>query len=184
MRAERVGTSLLAAAIVLVAFSILLEGSVSRMLNGVAGVTWFASAVFLVIAVRQGRSRPRDWIAAVVLTALVAFVVTPSDFLPAIVGFGLAGAAVALIAGESEVLWAKVIVGLYLPLHVGTALVKAVWRAVTDGEASIRTDPPPTAALVPMAMLLSAVAAALLVREWRRRQRPGAKALTTRAATE
>jgi hypothetical protein len=179
---ERIGTCLLVAAIVLVALSIVLDGTVSRMLNGLAGMTWFASAGFLVLAARQRGGRVRTWLVAVGLTVLVAFVVTPSDFLPATVGFGLAGMVIALVAGRDETLWARVIVGLYLPLHVGTAMLKAAWRAVTDGDAAIRTDPPPTAALVPAAMLLAAVAGALLVQAWQRRSSGGRGSMPVHAA--
>ena len=182
MSRERIGTGLLVAAIVLVALSIVLDGTVSRMLNGLAGVTWFASAVFLVLAARRQGGSVRTWLVAVGLTVLVAFVVTPSDFLPAAIGFGAAGIASALVAGRDETLWARVIVGLYLPLHVGTAMVRAAWRAASGGEASIRTDPPPTAALVPAAMLLAAIAGALLVQAWQRRSSGGRGSLPVQAA--
>ena len=163
MSKDRIGTGLLVVAIALVAGSIVLEGTVSRILNGLAGVTWIAAAVFLVMAARATRPEPRVWVAVAALTTIVAFVVTPSDFLRAAIGFGVAGAAIALVAGNPETLWARVVVGLYLPLHVGTAMVRAAWRGVTGGESSIRTDPPPTAALVPLVMLLAAMAGAAAV---------------------
>ena len=157
MRLERIGTALLLAATVLVAISILLDGTGARLFNGVAGLTWFAAAAMLCAVAWRRSRRPMVWVTVGLLTGAVAFVVKPSDFLPAIIGFGLAGAIVAWVARRDGVLWARVIVGLYLPFHIGTAVLKAIYRSVSGAEASIRTDPPPTAALVPLTMLLAAV---------------------------
>jgi hypothetical protein len=96
--------------------------------------------------------------------------VKPTDFVPALVGFGLAGMAVSFAAPRYAVLWAKLIVGLYLPFHIGTAVAKAMYRNVTGTEASIRTDPPPTAALVPLVMLAAAIGGAMLVQALRERR--------------
>jgi hypothetical protein len=163
MRLERIGTALLLAATVLVAISILLDGTGARLFNGVAGLTWFAAAAMLCAVAWRRSRRPMVWVTVGLLTGAVAFVVKPSDFLPAIIGFGLAGAIVAWVARRDGVLWAQVIVGLYLPFHIGTAVLKAIYRSVSSAEASIRTDPPPTAALVPLTMLLAAVLGAYLV---------------------
>lgn len=170
MNFEKTGTLVLVAATILVAFSILLDGAAARLLNGAAGLAWFSAATLMAIAAWQTAPRKVVWLAAVGLTALVAFVVTPSAFVPAIVGFGVAGAAIAFVARRDIVLWAKVVVGLYLPLHIATAVAKAVYRGATGGEASLRTDPPPTAALVPLVMLLAAVASASLVGAWQDRR--------------
>jgi hypothetical protein len=160
---ERRGTWMLIAAVILVALSIVLSGSAAKAFNGLAGMTWFAAAAMLGIAAWRLRSGRTLWAAAIILTAMVAFVVKPSDFVPAIAGFGLAGLAIALVTGRQDrYLWAKLIVGLYLPFHIGTAVLRAVYRSMTGSEASIRSEPPPTAELVPIAMLLSAVAGAWL----------------------
>lgn len=168
---ERTGTIVLMVATLVVAISIVVDGTASRLFNGLGGVAWFASAAILAVATRKTRASIATWGVAFALTALLAFVVTPSDFSRAIVGFGGAGVAIALVSSRNEVLWAKLIVALYLPLHVGTAILKSVWRSVVGGDASIRTDPPPTAALVPMAMLVAAVAGALAVGYLQRRSR-------------
>ncbi len=160
MNIEKTGTFVLLAATLLVALSILLDGTTSRLLNGVAGITWFTAAGLIGIAAWRSSNRWSLWSLAIGLTALVAFVVTPSDFVPAMIGFGLAGSAVAIVARDHAVLWSKLVVGLYLPFHIGTAVARAIYRNTTGGEATLRTDPPPTAALVPIVMLGTAVACA------------------------
>ncbi|MGI8964210.1 MAG: hypothetical protein ACR2GI_06880, partial [Thermomicrobiales bacterium] len=60
-----------------------------------------------------------------------------------------------------------IVVALYLPFHIGAAVGKAVYRNIIGSEAAIRSDPPPTAAIVPIAMLLAALGGALIVR-WAR----------------
>lgn len=173
MNLEKIGTTTLFVATGLVALSILLDGSMARFFNGAGGLTWFAAAGLLGIAAWRS-SRPLTlWSAVILATALVAFVVTPSDFLPAIIGVGLAGTAVAIVARDNAVLWSKLVVGLYLPFHIGTAIAKAVYRSLTDNEAALRTDPPPTAALVPLVMLVTAIACGTAVEAYRQRRTPG-----------
>lgn len=164
MNSEKLGTIVLFAATVLVAVSILLDGTASRLINGAAGLAWFLAAGLLAIAAWRSSQRWSHWLVAFALTGLVAFVVTPSDFLPAMIGFSLAGAVIAVVVRDDAVLWAKVVVGLYLPFHIGTAIAKAIYRGATGGEATLRTDPPPTAALVPLVMLVTAVACASVVK--------------------
>ncbi|MBA2468519.1 MAG: hypothetical protein H0V37_03865, partial [Chloroflexia bacterium] len=123
-----------------------------------------SAAGLLGLAAWRTSRRWTVWVAAFALTCLVAFVVTPSDFVAAVVGFGLACTAIAVVARDNTVLWSKLVVGLYLPFHIGTAVAKAVYRGATGGESTIRTDPPPTAAFVPLVMLLTAIACGLAVR--------------------
>ncbi len=174
MNLEKIGTMILLAATILVAISILLDGTASRLFNGAAGLAWFSAAGLLGIAAWRTSRRWNLWLAAFGLTGLVAFVVTPSDFVPAMIGFGLAGTVIAILARDEAVLWAKLVVGLYLPLHIGTAVAKAIYRNATGGEAGLRTDPPPTAALVPLIMLLAAVVCATTVKAYRDGRTPAA----------
>ena len=162
MNVQRVGTIVLLAATGLVAASILAGGDVGKILNGMAGLTWFAAAGLLGIAAAKTGRGFDVWASAIVLTAGVAFLVKPTDFLPAILGFGLAGSVIALIARRDAVLWATFIVGLYLPMHIGTAVGKAIYRSIAGQEASIRSEPPPTAAMIPFVMLAPSVAGALV----------------------
>jgi hypothetical protein len=57
-----------------------------------------------------------------------------------------------------------------LPEHLGVALVKAIVREIRNQPANVRTDPPPTAALVPLAMIVAAWGAAMLVERYRSRK--------------
>jgi len=162
MRLEIAGTIALAAATVIAAASILAGGDAGRVLNGVAGLTWFAAAGLLGMATFGVTRHWRPWLIAVAMTIVVAFFVKPSDLQPAIVGFGLAGFVMALVAGRHGTLWAKFVVALYLPLHIGSALAKATYLSLSGSEAAIRSDPPPTAAIIPIVMLLAAVGGALV----------------------
>jgi hypothetical protein len=170
MTLERIGTIALVSATVLVGVSILLDGTLSRLFNGVAGLTWFAAAGLLGLAAWRSSRSWTLWLSVLGLTSLVAFVVTPSAMVPAMIGFGIAGSVIAMLAPNRPVLWAKLVVGLYLPFHIGTAIAKAIYRSATGGEVALRTDPPPTAAMVPLVMLASAVAGSLAVQAWTRRR--------------
>jgi hypothetical protein len=167
MKPELFGTVALVAATIIVGASILVGGDAGRLLNGVSGLIWFAAAGTLGLAAFRVKPAWHVWAFAVAMTGVVAFVVKPSDLVLAIVGFGLAGAAMAVVAGPHGLLWAKIVVALYLPFHIGAAVAKAVYRSLSGNEAAIRSDPPPTAAIVPIAMLLAALGGALIVR-WAR----------------
>jgi len=166
MTFERIGTGVLFLATVLVAISILLDGAAARVINGAAGITWFAAASLLGLAAWRSARPVWVWGAALVLTSLVAFVVKPVDFAAAVVGFGLAGTAIAIAGRPYPVLWSKLIVALYLPFHIGTAIARVLYRSAAGDEAAIRTDPPPTAALVPLVMLLTAIASGYAIQAW------------------
>lgn len=163
MKLEVFGTIALAAATVIVGASILAGGEAGRVLNGVSGLTWFGAAGLLGVAAFRLRHGWRVWAVAVAMTGVVAFVVKPSDLMLAIVGFGLAGAAMTVVAAPHGVLWAKFVVALYLPFHIGAAVGRAVYRSLSGSEAVIRSDPPPTAAMVPIAMLLAGLGGALMI---------------------
>ncbi len=161
------GTWLLLLATIVVGLSIILDGTPSRILNGLAGIMWFGAAAMLVVAGMRLSRRAGLWIGLVALTAVVAFVVKPSDLLLATIGFVACGAIAQLLAGDGRLIWSVLIAALYLPLHIGTAVIRALVRSISGHEAAIRTDPPPTAALVPLAMLLAAIAGGLLVQKFR-----------------
>lgn len=155
---ERVATLVLVAATIMVGISIVTEGNTAKVLNGIAGATWFvATVLFITLGMKIDRT-PRIWISVLVLTAVVAFVVRPSDILLAGLGFFFAGLLASFVAGRKNLVWAKMVPALYLPMHIGTAIVKAMVRSALGMESVIRTDPPPTAALVPIMMVIAAVA--------------------------
>lgn len=167
---ERVGTALLVGATGVVGVSIAAGGEVGRVLNGVGGLTWFSAAGVMVAAARQGERRGWQWPAAMALTGAVAFVIKPTDATLAIAGFGVAGAVMALLAVDRPVLWAKLIPALYLPAHIGTALLKVAGRELLGLEASVRTQPPPIAFAVPALMVAAAWASGAVAGEIRKRR--------------
>ena len=150
---------LLLAAAALVGVAIAAEGAVARGLNGVGGVGWLVAAVLLTRSLLIERRRGFAVVAVVGVAAVLALVVRPSNLVAAIVGFFVAGALVALAGRDRPVHWALLVPALWLPLH----LVIAVGRAIGDGGGRVRTDPPPTAALVPLAMVLAAAAGGWVV---------------------
>jgi hypothetical protein len=89
----------------------------------------------------------------------------------ATIGSGGAGLVAGLVARRDPIFWAKLIPALYLPLHIGTAVLKAVGRSALGIESSIRTEPPPTAAIVPAAMLVLATAGGWFASKLRQRRR-------------
>ncbi len=171
MRYEKLGSMLLIGATFIVGASIVLDGEIARTLNGIGGIAWFAAAGVLAVAASGSSRSPLVWAAAVLLTTLVAFIIRPSDLLLAIVGFGLAGAAIVWLAPSHELLWATLIVGLYLPFHIAAAIVRMIGRSLAGIEATIRTDPPPTAPLVPLVMVIAATGGGL-VAQYLAKRRP------------
>jgi hypothetical protein len=173
---ERVGTALLVGATGVVGVSIAAGGEVGRVLNGVGGLSWFAAAGFMVAAAGQRERRSWQWPAAIALTGAVAFVIKPTDATLAIAGFGVAGAIMGLVVERDPVLWAKLIPALYLPAHIGTALLKVAAREVLGLEASVRTQPPPIAFAVPAIMVAAAWVGGYLAVVIRQRRSPGPSA--------
>jgi len=167
---EQTGTVLLVAAALVVAVAIMASGPIARGTNGVAGILWISSSVMLIAA--RGDD-PRFWsrlaIVAAIGLGLVLFI-KPSDLTWAVAGFGTGGVLIAVLFGEQGVGWAKVLPALWLPEHLGTAIGRAVYRAVRVLPTSVRTDPPPTAAFVPLAMILAAWGGAVIVERLRNRQ--------------
>lgn len=154
---ERKATVTLAAATVIVGASIVADGTLARTLNGVAGLTWFSSSAMFIVEGRRRGSSPLQWTGILALIAGVAFVIKPSDMVLAISGFVPAGFLAAAAVRRDPMLWAKMIPALYLPMHIGTAILKAAGRSALGLESSIRTEPPPTAAIVPAIMLGAAM---------------------------
>ena len=156
------GLLILAAAIV--GLAIALDGTAARLLNGVGGLCWLAAAALLARSLRRDRERPIPLALAAVAVLTFALAVRPSDLLASLVGFSVAGALVAAVARRHPLRWALLVPAAWLPAHLAIAIL----RALRDDAGTVRADPPPTAALVPLSMVLAALAAAWLVD--RRRQ--------------
>ena len=139
----------------------------SRAINPVAALLWVASGVLLATRLPKVERPALGWIAAVAAGAILAAVVRPSGLAEAIVAFGIAGGVVAAAAGDRVGAWALLAPAVYLPVHLAIGIGRAVMRG-----GGVRTDPPPTSALVPLAMLVAAAVGGVLVAELLKRQRP------------
>lgn len=161
-RLQMIGTAALAVAAALVGLAIALEGTAGSIVNGAGGLLWFAATVMLVVAGVKTRPAVWLWLLLAGLTLLVAFVVKPSAMVPTLVGFIPAGFVMATMAARSKLLWAVLVPACYLPAHIGTAVVRSVVREMLGNDAPLRTDPPPTAAMVPLLMVVCALIGGLL----------------------
>ncbi len=167
----QIGIAVLLAAGVVVAIAISTDGVVSRTVNGIAGLLWIGAALVLLAELRDD---PRFWprLGQVALMCLILVIfIRPSDMAMALAGFSAAGAIIGNTIHQRSVLWAAMLAALWLPIHLGTAVVKAVYRSVMDEPASLRSDPPPTAAVVPLVMIASVLLAAWLVQYIRTERR-------------
>lgn len=128
-------------------------------LNGVGGVLWLAGAAWIVWSLRNSPRRlPAGVVAAVAVVILVWFV-RPVDLALSVVGFAIAGALVAGMGQDRPFAWALVVPATWLPVHL---LLGAV-RGFIFQHGQIRTVPPPTAAIVPLSMVLAAGVAGAVV---------------------
>jgi hypothetical protein len=170
------GPEILLAAGVVVGFAIALDGAVSRAFNGVAGILWFIAAGALLLE----SSKRREFWELLITTLLYSFAlviaVRPSDVLWAAIGFTVAGAAVAMRSSRAPERAALLLPALWLPVHLVTAIGKAIYRNLANEPAAIRTDPPPTAAIVPLVMIVAAYVGGWLVARHRERSESSASA--------
>jgi hypothetical protein len=155
-------------AAVIVAVAIIAGGPAARILNGIGALVWISSAIVLAMALPAPERRVAGWVAAVVAALLLGGVVRPSGISEVVVWFALAGAAVVLAAGDRSGGWALLVPAIYLPVHLVIGIGRAIAR-----HGGMRTEPPPTAAIVPLAMVLAAAAAGALMANIVRRQRVG-----------
>ena len=158
------GWSLLIVASALVGVAITLDSSVGRLLNGVGGVLWLVGAGVLVSAARRSHVDRASVVMLLTTVVVLSTLVSPRDLPAASAGFFVGGALVGLVARRSAVRLSVVglLPALWLPTHLGVAVAKAAYRAAVDQPAALRGDPPPTAALVPLAMVLMALAGGVL----------------------
>ena len=80
---------------------------------------------------------------AAALAVVLAAVIRPDDLVAALIAFGAAGALVGAVARGEATGWAMLVPALYLPAHVAIAIS----RSLLAGSFSVRSAPPPTAAI-------------------------------------
>lgn len=156
----------ISAAIVGVAISV--GGSTARVLNGIGAIVWLASAVFLALTLPAASNRLWGWTAALASGVLLGAVIRPGSPSEAVVWFFIAGALVVLAARDRSGGWALLAPAIYLPVHLVVGIGRAIVR-----NGGIRTDPPPTAAILPLVMVLAAALAGALAAIYVRRASEG-----------
>lgn len=141
----------------IVGLAIVVGGAAARILNPIGAVLWVACGVLLAVSVPAAQRPALGWVVAVGSGFLLGAVVRPAGLIEAVVAFAFAGIAVVLAAGDKSGGWALLAPALYLPVHLAIGIGRAILR-----NGGIRTEPPPTAAIVPLAMLLAAAVAGAL----------------------
>ena len=156
---ERREVALLLVAAMVVGVAIALDGSAAKAANGVGGALWLTAGGMLV---RKGwrlglTSGSAAMVGATVL--LLSSALSPRDLLAASLGFVAGGLLLGAVTRPRPARTAAVALlpALWLPTHLLVAITKAGIRELAGREASLRTDPPPTAALVPLAMVVAAL---------------------------
>lgn len=162
----RVAQGLIVLAAVLVGVAIILDSGLGRALNGLGAVAWVGGAALLLWSLRSEPQAKLLAGLALVAGVVLAVLVRPNDLVGALVGFGVAGVLVALVAPRQQMSWAMLVPALYLPAH----LMVAISRSVLSGSPSVRTEPPPTAPFVPLVMVLVAALVGWIVGAVRERR--------------
>lgn len=155
-RSEAPVVALVVAALV-VGVAIATSGQISKTINGIGGIVWIAAAVTLANRLRQTPGWLKLSTHAFLLTLTLVLFVKPTDILWAAIGFTAAGFLLNLEAPRRRLEWAAFLAAIWLPTHLLVAATRAAERALRDLPAHMRTDPPPTAALVPFAMVICAL---------------------------
>ena len=180
---ERAPHILIVAAVV-VGIAIALDGAIARGINGVAGILWFLAAG---LSIRYTLKQPGGWTTfgvTIVVSFVLVLLVKPSDLLWAAIGFTIGGALIALVAKGEHERAALLLPAIWLPTHLLVAIGRVAVRAIRDEPARVRTDPPPTAALVPLAMVIAALIGGMIVAWWLERREQRALPPTTASGND
>lgn len=139
----------------IVGIAITAGGAAARTLNGVGALVWVGSSVLLALTLPQARRASIGWLAAAAAGFLLGGVIRPSTVALAIVCFAVAGAVVVIAAGDRTGAWGFLAPAIYLPVHLIIGIGRAVLR-----ESGVRTNPPPTDAILPLCIILAAAVGA------------------------
>jgi hypothetical protein len=155
------------AAAAIVGVAIAIGGDARRAINGIGGMLWLIGTVIVVTrAVAAGINRNQVILIGIVI-ALLTWLVRPVDPAWAAIGFGWGGVVVGYFGGRIGSKAGAMLAALWLPTHLLMAVGRAAFEALRDESTVVRTDPPPTAALVPLIMVGAAWLFATLTAEWR-----------------
>jgi hypothetical protein len=154
-------------AAIVVGIAIGMNGEGRRFVNGIGGVLWLVGA-FLIFTHSMASGVTWRQVGMVVAVILVlSWLIRPTDPVWAAIGFGWGGLVVGYSGRELGSKLGAMLGALWLPAHLLIAVVRAGIRELRDQPAVLRTDPPPTAVLVPLIIVLAAWIFAALAAEWR-----------------
>lgn len=162
-RAAAVG---LVVAASIVGLAITLGDSAARALNGVGAFVWVVSSVLLALTLPAAPRAAAGWIVALLAGLLLGGVIRPSTIELAVACFAIAAAIVVISAGDRSGAWGFLVPAIYLPVHLIIGIGRAMLR-----ESGVRTDPPPTDAILPLCMILAAAVGAGIAASFVRRSR-------------
>ncbi|MBA2518417.1 MAG: hypothetical protein H0V24_02005 [Chloroflexia bacterium] len=161
----RLGLWLLVGAAAVIGVAIGFGGASGQALNSIGAIAWLTAAVVIGLALRNDGRAGATFAAATAAAIVLAVGIRPGELAAVIVAFGVAGVLVGSIAPSHPAGWAALVPGIYLPVH----LAVAISRPIIAGSTTLRTEPPPTAPLVPLAMVLAAAGAGYAIDRLRRR---------------
>lgn len=164
---------LLVSAAIVVGVAISMDGDSRRTVNGIGGLLWLAAALLIFMrSVAAGVGLRHVLIVAIVIIML-SYLIRPTDPLWAVIGFGWGGVAVGYYGQELGSRLGAMLGALWLPAHLLVAIGRVIVRNLRDEPATLRGDPPPTAMLVPLIMVLAAWVFATLAADWRASRQDG-----------
>ena len=162
---ERALLLFLAALIVGIAISI--EGDSRRIVNGIGGAMWLIATVLIVVRSIAAGVTWRQVALVIAVILILSYLITPRDPVWAAIGFGWGGIVVGFAGRQLGSRLGAMLGSLWLPAHLLLAIGSAAVRELRDRSATLRSDPPPTAVLVPLIMVMAAWLFAMLAQDWR-----------------
>jgi hypothetical protein len=164
--AWRVAAGGLVVAAAIVGVAIAVGSPAARALNGVGALIWLGAGAVLALSLPATDRRAAGWVVAIGSAVLLAAVIRPGGVVQVVVWFAIAAVAVVVAAGDRTGAWALLAPAIYLPAHLLVGVGRAILR-----HGGVRTEPPPTAAIVPLAMVFAAAVAGIVAAELVRRSR-------------
>ncbi|HQY29923.1 MAG TPA: hypothetical protein PK691_01480 [Thermomicrobiales bacterium] len=160
----------LIAAALIVGVAISIDGDLRKVVNGVGGILWLIAAWFIFRAVMAAGATWKQIAGVIIVILILSSLIPPRDPLVALLGFGWGGVAVGWLGRPVGSRLGALLGAFWLPAHLLIAVARAGIREVRDQPATLRSDPPPTAALVPLIMVLAAWVFACLMQDWLNRR--------------
>lgn len=156
-----------------VGIAIAMDGDGRRIVNGIGGILWMVAAVRILVNALGAHVSLRQFVLVACVILVLSWLIRPSDPLWAAIGFGWGGVLVGWVGRERGAILGSLLGALWLPAHLLIAIARAVVRNIQDEPATLRSDPPPTAVLVPLIMVVCAWGFATLAADWRAQKETG-----------